>query len=730
MSKLNLSFNSKELDATSSMFRDNSETIHSVFEVFRKRVNNYQDNFSAEKTAILNSASTIALETKLHSPDAGVNIYAYSKFLAARAWEKTKGLISEAIGETTFAEQLIKLEILDREQEVSSPQDEGFSAERSNINVENPKFSYSNWRELDRFKNTKERSLRKFSLRLNYLDSDIITRGNLGDETKNKFAVNVKYSALRNLAETKAFYPDDQNYDNVINLLDRVSPVPEKISSKISNIADDKSDDASHYLTKKGVLADINPEIISDVIPFAENIELNKNVSLDNGLNIDFASLEKSILGLDQKNISKDILNSLKNGLAYLYVPPSYLKNSNSPEKVILFLKSKFVGYLNFGAEQKRALSLLVRDYYHEASSASGSLASSTKAGFLIRLEGLVDKANQYQEKAKNYPRQVKSYYQSRHKSIRYAAYVAGALVVSFGALSLVTLPSTHDAMTYLSNKFEAARLALSFDGSHRKANNRGKSYSYANIGKLKPLKAAENPLWVVVPKNGQEFEKNVSQSNGLSQAVSAPSNSLASNEINKRNDEIQSSSSSATGDISQSFNLGMQLILDKNSPERIQKGLGLIEQAANNNYPPAQYQMGRIYNSGSITKKDVQKAKKWFLLAAGSDYAPAMYELGVISYAAGPKEAPQAIDWFTKAAKKGVVDSQYNLGVMYLKGLGVRSNLKEAYKWFSVAATQGDLGASEKRDEIKSHLLLEEMDDVERNVSASKTSNYQTRIF
>ena len=253
MSKLNLSFNSKELDATSSMFRDNSETIHSVFEVFRKRVNNYQDNFSAEKTAILNSASTIALETKLHSPDAGVNIYAYSKFLAARAWEKTKGLISEAIGETTFAEQLIKLEILDREQEVSSPQDEGFSIERSNRDVENPKFSYSNWRELDRFKNTKERSLRKFSLRLNYLDSDIITRGNLGDETKNKFAVNVKYSALRNLAETKAFYPDDQNYDNVINLLDRVSPGLAKISAKISNLAVEKSDDSSHNLIKNSV---------------------------------------------------------------------------------------------------------------------------------------------------------------------------------------------------------------------------------------------------------------------------------------------------------------------------------------------------------------------------------------------------------------------------------------------------------------------------------------------
>ena len=41
-------------------------------------------------------------------------------------------------------------------------------------------------------------------------------------------------------------------------------------------------------------------------------------------------------------------------------------------------------------------------------------------------------------------------------------------------------------------------------------------------------------------------------------------------------------------------------------------------------------------------------------------------------------------------AAERGQPDAQYNLGVLYMKGLGVRSDRQEAFRWFRLAADQG----------------------------------------
>jgi len=46
---------------------------------------------------------------------------------------------------------------------------------------------------------------------------------------------------------------------------------------------------------------------------------------------------------------------------------------------------------------------------------------------------------------------------------------------------------------------------------------------------------------------------------------------------------------------------------------------------------------------------------------------------------------------WFRKAAERGVADSQFNLGILYARGIGVEQNLAESFKWFSLAAAQGD---------------------------------------
>jgi localization factor PodJL len=66
-----------------------------------------------------------------------------------------------------------------------------------------------------------------------------------------------------------------------------------------------------------------------------------------------------------------------------------------------------------------------------------------------------------------------------------------------------------------------------------------------------------------------------------------------------------------------------------------------------------------------------------------------------------GPPDAEKALQWFLAAGDYGVRDSQYNLGVIYARGLGTAQNLQASYKWFAIAASQGDTDAGARRDEV-----------------------------
>ena len=54
------------------------------------------------------------------------------------------------------------------------------------------------------------------------------------------------------------------------------------------------------------------------------------------------------------------------------------------------------------------------------------------------------------------------------------------------------------------------------------------------------------------------------------------------------------------------------------------------------------------------------------------------------------PQDDKEAFKWYRLAAKQGQVEAQYNLGAMYFKGQGVPQDYKEALKWYRLAAAQG----------------------------------------
>ncbi len=49
-----------------------------------------------------------------------------------------------------------------------------------------------------------------------------------------------------------------------------------------------------------------------------------------------------------------------------------------------------------------------------------------------------------------------------------------------------------------------------------------------------------------------------------------------------------------------------------------------------------------------------------------------------------------EAVAWYRRAADQGYAGAQNSLGVMYMRGLGVRQSCNEAVRWYGLAAAQG----------------------------------------
>ena len=59
-----------------------------------------------------------------------------------------------------------------------------------------------------------------------------------------------------------------------------------------------------------------------------------------------------------------------------------------------------------------------------------------------------------------------------------------------------------------------------------------------------------------------------------------------------------------------------------------------------------------------------------------------------------GEQDFETASEWFAHAASRGMTDSQFNLGMLYARVLGVAEVFELCFKWFSLAAQNGDADA------------------------------------
>jgi localization factor PodJL len=159
-----------------------------------------------------------------------------------------------------------------------------------------------------------------------------------------------------------------------------------------------------------------------------------------------------------------------------------------------------------------------------------------------------------------------------------------------------------------------------------------------------------------------------------------------------------------SAGDPAAAFEVAVRYAEGRGVPADLKKAAEWYKRAAEGGVAVAQYRLGSLYERGQGVAKDTAAAATWYQRAADQGNVGAMHNLAVLMsegvQGSGPDPA-KALQWFQTAAFYGVKDSQYNLGVIYARGLGVTADMIEAYKWFAVAAAQGDSDAASRRDDV-----------------------------
>ena len=116
-------------------------------------------------------------------------------------------------------------------------------------------------------------------------------------------------------------------------------------------------------------------------------------------------------------------------------------------------------------------------------------------------------------------------------------------------------------------------------------------------------------------------------------------------------------------------------------------------------------------------------------LKRARQDSAESQYSLGTM-YELGEgvtEDDKEAFKWFSLAASQGYAKAQNNLGYMYDLGEGVAQDNLRAYMWKDLAAAQGEIDAAEQRDELASRMTKEQLKKAQKMARDCKARNYKS---
>ncbi|MXV43775.1 sel1 repeat family protein [Saccharibacter sp. 17.LH.SD] len=129
-----------------------------------------------------------------------------------------------------------------------------------------------------------------------------------------------------------------------------------------------------------------------------------------------------------------------------------------------------------------------------------------------------------------------------------------------------------------------------------------------------------------------------------------------------------------------------------KPSPPPLPDDLQEIYQKASQGHVLEQVLWGKALLNSQYLPSDHMRAYEWFTIAAKAHYGPAHNMLGrCAQFGWGcPRNLPTAAQHYNRAAQLGDLWGTYNLGILYMRGLGVEKNMKQAFILFRRAALKG----------------------------------------
>lgn len=126
---------------------------------------------------------------------------------------------------------------------------------------------------------------------------------------------------------------------------------------------------------------------------------------------------------------------------------------------------------------------------------------------------------------------------------------------------------------------------------------------------------------------------------------------------------------------------------------QNVPLGFGFLVRSANNGFPYALLDLGRMYYEGYFVTANFAKAFLLFKKAALQNNIESFYALGSIFYEGQyvTRDITKAIKYFTLASNATEACSKVNLGVIYLNGDGVPKNIYTAVNYFQDSIKDND---------------------------------------
>ena len=151
-------------------------------------------------------------------------------------------------------------------------------------------------------------------------------------------------------------------------------------------------------------------------------------------------------------------------------------------------------------------------------------------------------------------------------------------------------------------------------------------------------------------------------------------------------------------------FNLGM-IYYSEATEEALRKSFDCFMKAAEMGYKDAYHCIGGAYFDGRGVEKDWGKAREWY--QKGAEAGDVMSKLHLAqcykSGIGGEKDYAEAMKLYRQIASRRnlygkynheVSVAQYEIGNMYMKGLGVETDFRQAFDWIRLAAENGNIAA------------------------------------